>query len=88
MNHLKESKTRNFAKNYNLSVIFFSIYRVFYGQTYFDGFSSISMNIRLFSNKYYIKTNKNHWRLNTGQYLTHISHFGELYMDYLSNNGP
>ena len=47
----------------------------------------VSMNIRLFREKYYIKTPKNHWRLNTSHCLTHISHFGELDMAYLSNNG-
>ena len=33
------------------------------------------MNIRLFRDKYYIKTPKNHWRLNNGHCLTHIFRF-------------
>ena len=49
--------------------------------------ATISVNIPLFRDKYDIKTPKNHWRLNTGHCLTHISHFGELDMAYLSNNG-
>ena len=46
------------------------------------------MNIRLFRDKYDIKTPKNHRRLNIGNFLTNISHFGESNMVYLSNNGP
>ena len=47
----------------------------------------MSMNISQFRAKYYIKPPKNHWRLNTGHFLTHISHFVEFDMAYLSNNG-
>ena len=47
----------------------------------------ISMNTLLFRAKYYIMPPKNHWRVNTGNCLTGISHFGELDMAYFSNNG-
>ena len=51
-------------------------------------FPPTSTNIRLFRAKYYIKRPKNHWRLNTGNCLIRISHFGELDVAFLSNNGP
>ena len=89
INPLKGSKTRNLAKNYNFSLIlsqFIGFFRV--KKAFFGGLSPISVNIRLFRDKYDIKTPKNHRRLNTGHFLTNISHFGESNLVYLSNNGP
>ena len=89
INPLKGRKKPNLAKNYNFPVIFFLFIGISFGvkKNFLADEAHISMNIRLFRDKYYIKTPKNHWRLNTGHCLT-ISHFGELDMAYLSNNGP
>ena len=57
MNPLKGSKKRTLAKNYH-----FPIYRVFLEskKPILVDLPPASMNIRLFRNKYYIKTPKNH----------------------------
>ena len=77
INSLKGSKTRNLAKNYNFSLIFsqfIGFFRV--KKAFFGGLGPISVNIRLFRDKYDIKTPKNHRRLNTGHFLTDICHLG------------
>ena len=87
INPLKGGKTSNLAKNYNFSIIlyqFIGFFRV--KKAYFGGFAPISMNIWLFRVKYYIKPPKNHWRLNTGNSCTDISHLGELDMAYFAKS--
>ena len=83
INPLNCHERRNLAKNYNFLVTlyqFIGFFRV--KKAYFGGFAPISMNISLFRARYYIKPPKNHWRLNTGNCLTDISHLEELDMAY------